>query len=230
MVEFRILGPLEVQADGHRLQLGGRKQRALLAVLLLNANEVVSRDRLIDALWGERPPQTASHTLDAYVSRLRKALAISGDGGARLVTLAPGYVLRIAPDQLDLTCFERLAADGQRALEAGDAELAAVKLRQAEALWRGRPLADVEFEPFAHAHVDRLEQLGCAATEQRVEAELALGRHEQLMPELQALVTRYPLRAAARAADAGFVPVGPPRRSARRLPAGPGFAPRGARG
>ena len=108
MVEFRILGPLEVQADGHRLQLGGRKQRALLAVLLLNANEVVSRDRLIDALWGERPPQTASHTLDAYVSRLRKALAISGDGGARLVTLAPGYVLRIAPDQLDLTCFERL--------------------------------------------------------------------------------------------------------------------------
>ena len=194
MVEFRILGPLEVQADGHRLQLGGRKQRALLAVLLLNANEVVSRDRLIDALWGERPPQTASHTLDAYVSRLRKALASSGDGGARLVTLAPGYVLRIAPDQLDLTCFERLAADGQRALEAGDAELAAVKLRQAEALWRGRPLADVEFEPFAHAHVGRLEQLGCAATEQRVEAELALGRHEQLVPELQALVTRYPLR------------------------------------
>ena len=87
-MEFRILGPLEVQANGHRVPLGGRKQRALLAVLLLNANEVVSRDRLIDALWGERPPLTASHTLDAYVSRLRKALASYGDGGVRLVTLA----------------------------------------------------------------------------------------------------------------------------------------------
>ena len=194
IVEFRILGPLEVQANGHRLQLGGRKQRALLAVLLLNANQVVSRDRLVDALWGERPPQTASHTLDAYVSRLRKALAGSGDGGARLVTQTPGYVLRIAHDQLDLTCFEQLMADGQRALDAGEPELAAVKLRQAEALWRGRPLADLEFEPFAHAHVDRLEQLSCATTEQRVEAELALGRHEQLVPELQALVTEYPLR------------------------------------
>ena len=194
IVEFRILGPLEVQADGHQLQLGGRKQRALLVVLLLNANEVVSRDRLIDALWGERPPPTASHTLDAYVSRLRKALASDGDGGVRLVTRAPGYVLRLAPDQLDLARFERLAADGQRALDAGEPELAAVKLRQAEALWRGRPLADVDFEPFAHAYVDRLEQLGCATTEQRAEAELALGRHEQLVPELQALVTGYPLR------------------------------------
>src|SRR5215510_1517938 len=194
IVEFRILGPLEVQANGHRLQLGGRKQRALLAVLLLNANGVVSRDRLIDALWGERPPPTASHTLDAYLSRLRKALASDGDGGARLVTRAPGYVLRLAPDQLDLACFERLAADGQRALDAGEPELAAVKLRQAEALWRGRPLADVEFEPFAHAYVDRLEQLGWATTEQRVAAELALGRHEQLVPELEALVTGHPLR------------------------------------
>jgi DNA-binding SARP family transcriptional activator len=155
---------------------------------------VVSRDRLIDALWGERPPPTASHTLDAYVSRLRKALASDGDGGARLVTLAPGYVLRLAPDQLDLACFERPAADGQRALDAGEPELAAVKLRQAAALWRGRPLADVEFEPFARAYVDRLEQLGCATTEQRVEAELALGRHDRLVPELQALVSGYPLR------------------------------------
>jgi DNA-binding SARP family transcriptional activator len=150
--------------------------------------------RRFDALWGERPPQTASHTLDAYLSRLRKALAGSSDGRAGLITQAPGYVLRVAPDQLDLTCFEQLTADGQRALEAGEPELAAVKLRQAEALWHGRPLADLEFEPFAHAHVDRLEQLNCAATEQRVEAELALGRHEQLVPELQALVTGYPLQ------------------------------------
>jgi YVTN family beta-propeller protein len=193
-VEFRILGPLEVQTNGHRLQLGGRKQRALLAVLLLNANEVVSRDRLIDALWGERPPPTASHTLDAYVSRLRKALASDGDGEAQLITLAPGYVLRLAPDQFDLACFERLAADGQRALDAGEPELAAVKLRQAETLWRGRPLADLEFEPFAHTCVDRLEQLRCATTEQRVTAELALGRHEKLVPQLQTLVTGHPLR------------------------------------
>ena len=139
-------------------------------------------------------PQPASHTLDAYVSRLRKALAGDGDGGVRLVTLAPGYVLRLAPDQFDLACFERLAADGQRALYAGEPGLAAVKLRQAEALWRGRPLADVEFEPFTRAYVDRLEQLGCATTEQRVEAELALGHHERLVPELQALVTGHPLR------------------------------------
>jgi DNA-binding SARP family transcriptional activator len=138
-VDFRILGPLEVRANGDRLRLGGQKQRALLAVLLLNANEVVSRDRLIDVLWGEKPPPTASHTLDAYLSRLRKALASDGDGEVRLVTLAPGYALRIAPDQLDLARFERLAADGQRALDAGEPELAAAKLRQAEALWHGRP-------------------------------------------------------------------------------------------
>jgi DNA-binding SARP family transcriptional activator len=151
MVDFRVLGPLEVRANGDRLRLGGRKQRALLAVLLLNANEVVSRDRLIDVLWGGRPPPTASHTLDAYVSRLRKALACDGDGEVRLVTVAPGYVLRIAPEQLDLARFARLAADGQRALDAGEPELAAAKLRQAEALWRGQPLADLEFEPFVHA-------------------------------------------------------------------------------
>ena len=194
MVDFRILGPLEVRANGDRLRLGGRKQRALLAVLLLNANEVVSRDRLIDVLWGERPPPTASHTLDAYLSRLRKALASDGDGEVRLVTLAPGYVLRIPPDQLDLARFERLAAEGQRALEAGEPELAAAQLRQAETLWRGRPLADLESEPFARADVQRLEQLGAGNVEQRVEAELALGRHELLVPELEALVTGHPLR------------------------------------
>ena len=194
MVDFRILGPLEVRANGDRLRLGGRKQRALLAVLLLNANKVVSRDRLIDVLWGEKPPPTASHTLDAYLSRLRKALASDGDGEVRLITLAPGYVLRIAPDQLDLARFERLAADGQRALDAGEPELAAAKLRQAEALWHGRPLADLEFEPFARADVQRLEQLGVGNVEQRVEAELALGRHEMLVPELEALVTGHPLR------------------------------------
>jgi YVTN family beta-propeller protein len=194
MVDFRILGPLEVRANGDRLRLGGRKQRALLAVLLLNANEVVSRDRLIDVLWGEKPPPTAGHTLDAYLSRLRKALAGGGDGEVRLVTLAPGYLLRIAPGQLDLARFERLAADGRRALDAGEPEQAAAKLRQAEALWHGRPLADLEFEPFARAAVQRLEQLGVGNVEQRVEAELAIGRHELLVPELEALVAGHPLR------------------------------------
>jgi DNA-binding SARP family transcriptional activator len=162
--------------------------------LLLNANEVVSRDRLIDVLWGEKPPPTAGHTLDAYLSRLRKALAGGGDSEVRLVTLAPGYLLRIAPDQLDLARFERLAADGQRALDAGEPGLAAAKLRQAEALWHGRPLADLEFEPFARADVQRLEQLSVGNVEQRVEAELAIGRHELLVPELEALVTGHPLR------------------------------------
>ena len=190
-MDFRILGALEARANGSRLPLGGPKQRALLAMLLLEANEVVSRDRLIDGLWGESPPPTASHTLDSYVSRLRKTLA---DDGARLITRPPGYLLRTGPGELDLDRFERLAADGARALDAGEHELAARKLREAESLWRGRPLADVEYEPFAQAHVQRLEELALEATEQRVDAELTLGHCNGLIAELEALVARHPLR------------------------------------
>jgi DNA-binding SARP family transcriptional activator len=189
-VDFCILGPLEARANGDRLPLGGPKQRAVLALLLLHANEVVSRDRLIDGLWGESPPPTASHSLDAYVSRLRKLL---GDA-ARIVTRPPGYVLRAAPQELDLARFENLARAGGRALDAGDARRAAAQLREAESLWRGRPLADLEYEPFAQPHVERLEELRLGAVEQRVDAELALGSTNGLIAELDALVGQHPLR------------------------------------
>src|SRR5215212_2360920 len=158
-MDFRILGPLEVRANGDRLALGGPKQRALLAILLLNADRVVSRDRLIEELWANDPPQAARHALDVIVSRLRKALAASDGGGSVLVTRAPGYLLRVAPGEVDLRRFERLVEYGRRAFELGDADRAARALRAAEDLWRGRPLADLEFEPFARAHVERLEEL-----------------------------------------------------------------------
>src|SRR5215217_2615241 len=143
-MEFAVLGPVAARHDGRELPLGGPKQRGLLAILLLHANEVVSRDRLIDGLWGERPPPTAGHTLDNYVSRLRKAL-----GDARLTRRAPGYVLHVEADELDLDRFECLSREGREALARGDPREAAIALRSALALWQGAALADVLYEPFA---------------------------------------------------------------------------------
>jgi YVTN family beta-propeller protein len=191
-LHFRILGPLEVRAEDVPLPLGGRRQRAVLAILLLNAGRVVSRDRLIDDLWGEDPPATASHTLDAYVSRLRKLL--DGDGEGRLVTQAPGYLLRLEPGDVDLDRFERLVADARAVLDERRFAEAAEALREADELWRGRPLAELEFEPFAQAPVERLVDLRLAAIEDRVEAELALGLHRPLVGELSELVEEHPLR------------------------------------
>ena len=197
-MEFRVLGPLEVVVDGRRVDLGSPKQRALLVTLLVHANERVSRDTLVDHLWGESPPPTAAKTLQAYVSRLRKALADNGtDPGVAAPTLetqAHGYLLRIAPGALDADEFQRLLDDGRRALAGGDARRAAGLLREALALWRGPALADVAYEPFAQAEIARLDELRLTALEERVEADLALGQDAELVGELEGLVERHPLR------------------------------------
>ena len=187
-IDFRILGPLDVQADGRPLPLGGPQQRAVLAVLLLNAGQVVSTERLIDDLWGEQVPSSARPVLQGYVSNLRKAV------GPLLVTRAPGYALELEPEQLDLRRFERLLGEGRADLAAGRAESAAATLRDALALWRGAALADFAYEPFAQAAVVRLEELRLAAVEERIDADLALGRHAALVGELEALAVEHPLR------------------------------------
>src|SRR5256885_12739198 len=185
MLEFRILGPLEVSDEGEPLQLSGQKQRALLALLLLDVNRVVSTDRIVDALWGEEPPRTAATSLQNFVSQLRKLL-----GSDVVLTKPPGYQLRIAPEQLDLERFTRLVEESR---EEPPAERAA-KLRRALALWRGRPLADLGFEAFAQQEIGRLEELRLAALEDRVEAELEAGRHSDLVGELEAFADEHPLR------------------------------------
>ena len=188
-MEYRVLGPLEV-LDGERsLPLAGAKQRALLALLLLHANQMLSRDRLIDDLWGEEPPETAVQSVHVYVSRLRKLLP-----SGTLVTRPPGYQLELEPDELDLRRFERLLAEGRKALARDDAGRASRVLHDALALWRGPPLAEFAFEPFAQVEIGRLEELRLAAVEERVEADLALGRHAELIGELEALVAESPHR------------------------------------
>jgi DNA-binding SARP family transcriptional activator len=167
------------------LELGGPKQRSLLAILLLHANKVVSTDRLIDELWGAAPPATAPKSLQVLVSRLRKKL---GDG--RLATHAPGYVLLVDPAEFDLARFEQLVEEAKGAAP----ENAARKLRQALELWRGAALADLAYEPFAQAEMARLEELRLAVLGQRIDADLATGRHAELVGELEALVVQHPLR------------------------------------
>ena len=188
-MEFRVLGPVEVLQDGHELPLGGPKQRVLLALLLLDANEPVSRDRLIDGLWGERPPPSAGHTLDTSVSRMRKTL-----GKGRLVTRTPGYLLRVEPGELDLDRFELLYRSGHEALVRGAADEAADALRSALRLWRGPALANVLYEPFGTSEAERLEERRLLALEDRIDADLELGRCDELIPELEALVRDHPLR------------------------------------
>ena len=184
-LEFRLLGPLEVLEHQAVLALGGGRQRCLFAVLLLRANEPVSSDRLIDALWPGRAPPTAAKTIQVYVSRLRKEL-----GEGRLVTRAPGYLLRVDPGELDLDRFERLLGEAR----TDEPETAARKLRGALALWRGPALGDLAYEPFAQPEIARLEELRLVALEQRIEADLACGRHRELIGELEALVFEHPLR------------------------------------
>jgi YVTN family beta-propeller protein len=193
-MDFKLLGPLEVWDGGRPLSVGGTKQRALLAILLLHSNEVVSRDLLIDELWGASPPAGASHTLETYVSRLRKTLHADAAGEPLIITRAPGYLLRVEHGQLDLHRFEQLLEEGRRALATHAPERAAAKLGEALRVWRGRPLADLEFEDFARVEIDRLEELRLHAVEERIEAELALGRHEAVVPELERLVVQHPLR------------------------------------
>ena len=193
-LEFRILGPLAVTVEGSAIPIGGPKQRSLLALLLLSANRAVARERLISELFVEQSVNSADHALRNHVSRLRKVLSADAGTEPRLVARAPGYLLRVDPGELDLDNFEQLVAAGSEALAAGDPASAATSLRAAERLWQGRPLADLEFEPFARVEVERLEELRLAAVEERIEAELALGRQLALVPELESLAAEHPYR------------------------------------
>ncbi|MGH3116910.1 MAG: BTAD domain-containing putative transcriptional regulator [Gaiellales bacterium] len=189
MIEFRILGPLEASHDGRPLPLGHGKQRALLAILLLHANQVVSSDRLIDELWGGEPPDTAHAALRNLVSQLRRSLSSEG----LIVTRPPGYELEVDPESVDLYRFEQIFAAGREALDAGKPAQAAALLDDACALWGGRPLEDVTLES-ADGELARLADLRIQAIEERVEADLALGRHDRVIPELEGLIAEEPLR------------------------------------
>lgn len=197
-LDYRILGPLEVRRDGTAVELAGEKLRVLLAQLLLHANEVVSADALIDGLWGERPPTSAPNALHVHVSRLRRALedgaAPSPASSGVLDTQGHGYMLRVAAGELDVERFREMFEQGREALTDGKPEEAARILREALALWRGAPLADFVYEPFAQAAIAQLEELHLAALEERIEADLELGRDRDLVGELSALVERNPLR------------------------------------
>ena len=187
--DFRVLGPLEASVEGRSIPLGGLRQRTLLVLLLLRANESVSRDRLIDDLWGTEPPATAANALAALVARLRRALPTD-----LLLTTPAGYELNVEPEALDLHRFERLVEEGGSALDAGEPNRAAELLRSALSLWRGPALADFTYDAFAQPAIVRLEELRLAALESRIDADLALGRHADLVGELQSLVLEHPLR------------------------------------
>jgi YVTN family beta-propeller protein len=197
-LEFRILGPLEVFHDGEEVRIAGSRQRALLAYLLLHANEVVSSERLIDELFGEEPPDNALNSVHAGVSRLRRQLATGGVSEAAIVTRPPGYLLEVKPRDFDLDRFEQLTERGRRQLEEGGAEAAAETLRGGLAIWRGPPLAELAGYEFARAESARLEGLRLAALLERIEADLALGRHAELIPELEALAAEHPLEERVR--------------------------------
>ena len=189
IMRFAMLGPVEVWLDGRSVPLGGPKQRAVLAILVLHANRPVSRDQLIDALWGSHPPPSADASLDAYVYRLRKML-----GRDRLPRQATGYMLRVEPGELDVDRFDTLVERAARATGAGDVAGGAHDLREALALWRGPALADVLFEPFAGTYARELEERRLGALEARIDADLRLGRGRELVPELEGLVAENPLR------------------------------------
>jgi len=188
-MEFRILGPVEAR-DGERILVSGSgKPVALLTLLLVHRDEVVSIDRLLEDLWGGRAPRTALKTLQTYVSLLRRAL---GDGA--IVTRPPGYLLSVADGALDADRFAALLTSGRSALERGDADEAASRLREGLALWRGQALAEVAYEPWAQASVERLEEERLQALETRIAADLALGRHREVVGEVEGLVREHPLR------------------------------------
>ena len=185
MREFRILGPLEALVDGSPVDLGGQRQRALLAALLLRAGQVVPTERLVDDVWGEEPPRHAVTALQNGVSALRRLL-----GRDVLEFRPPGYVLRVDDGQLDSVRFERLLAEARTA----QPDMRAAKLREALDLWRGDALVDLAYHDFAQAEIRRLEELRVVAREERIGADAELGRHADVVAELESLVTEYPLR------------------------------------
>jgi DNA-binding SARP family transcriptional activator len=200
-MDFRILGPLEVLDEGREITPAGSKQRALLALLLLHANETLSTDRLLDELWGERPPAGAAKTVQVTISRLRKALT-GGEGGNPdevVVTREHGYELRLDPDHLDAYCFERLVVEGRSELAGGHPERAVPALAEALSLWRGQPLAELAYEPFAQRELARFDDLRVSALEELIEAKLALGAHAEVVGQLEALIAEHPYRERLRA-------------------------------
>jgi DNA-binding SARP family transcriptional activator len=186
---FGVLGPLEVRNEGVEVPLGGAKQRAVLAILLLRVGEVVPVERLIDDVWGDTPPPSAAHSLEAYVSRLRQLV---GGEGVSLARRGAGYCLELHHAVLDAQVFEQLADDASLAAAAGDHERVAALAAEALALWRGPALADVALASSGRADAERLDERRLRLLEQRFEAELALGRHEAIVGELQQLVGQNP--------------------------------------
>jgi DNA-binding SARP family transcriptional activator len=195
-LRFRILGPLEVTRGGLALALGGPRQKAVLACLLVHANEVVPLDALADGIWEGRPPDSATGTIRTYVSHLRRVVGAGPPGGDGhvLETTPPGYRLRVEPGQLDSDEFERLLEQARRARADGAPELALGHLNQALGLWHGPALADFAAESFAHAEAARLDGRRLAAVEERIEAQLALGLHAELVAELEQRAADHPLR------------------------------------
>jgi DNA-binding SARP family transcriptional activator/DNA-binding beta-propeller fold protein YncE len=196
-MEFRLLGPLQVVQGERFLALPTGLQRTLLVLLLLHRNRVVSTERLVEELWNGRAPPTAAKIVRNYVSLLRKELTSGGE--VELVAEAGGYVLRVPAGAVDVERFEALGARGRSELESGEPEEASATFAAALALWRGPPLADVAFEGFAQTEAARLEELRLTATAGRIEAELELGKHSELVPELEALVRDHPLNEDLRA-------------------------------
>jgi DNA-binding SARP family transcriptional activator len=182
-LELFVLGPLEARTSGRPLALGGPRQRALLARLIVSVGEVVPAQRLIDDVWDAAPPASGANTLHVHIARLRRTL-----GRAVLKTVPPGYALRVAADRIDARRFETAVTRATRLAPATGAS----ELRDALSLWRGPPLADVA-EPFARVEAARLQELRLLALEAKVDAELALGRHRELVPELENLVAAEPL-------------------------------------
>jgi len=195
LVEIRILGSLEVRDASENHALGGPKQRAVLAILVLHANEVVSTEMLVDGIWGTDASERAFNAVQVYISRLRKIINWQRDdaaGAVRLYRKSPGYVLQLDTDALDLARFQRLAQQGTSSLRKAP-EVAAARLGEALGLWRGPALTEFSVLPFAAPEITRLEELRLAALGARVRADLALGRHAELVGELEALVAVHPL-------------------------------------
>jgi DNA-binding SARP family transcriptional activator len=187
-MDLRILGPLEAyDDDGRPVELGGRQQRLVLAVLLLHRNGVVSVDRLVDVIWGERPPANAARNVQVHVSRLRKAFE-------NIRTRANGYVLELDAGAVDVDRFERLVEESRQEASKGELERARATLQEALALWRGRALADFAYDSFAQSEIARLEELRLGALEDEVDVELALGLEHEAIPAARALVAEHPLR------------------------------------
>jgi DNA-binding SARP family transcriptional activator len=194
LVEFQILGPLEITGRSGKIALPAAKPRTLLGVLLLHANEVVSQDRLTDELWGERMPSSAIKLVQTYIGKLRSAL-----GSAAIETRSPGYLLRIDEQALDAACFRRLVGEARRLAAQDRLVEASSAYCEALLLWRGPALADLSFESFAHNAVDQLEEERLIALMDRIDCDLMLGHDNELVPELETLIKQHPLRERPRA-------------------------------